>query len=378
MIPTQFCYTSYDLQKFNHMPDIITHWKSSGKITLMVLKQYQKNVFSMIASGLFILSIFISCGGKQPEIDNPQVVAPTPTLIPTIAPARAILSAPANTSPDELAEAAAIVAELAAGSGLEFEIRQEIIASEITPDVKIIVFLEQPNNLGSLAANAPGTQFVSISSQNWSPPTNGTIILKDESHVAFLSGYLSALLAPNFRVGALLVTENSANNQAFINGVGYFCGQCASVVYPLNKYPLVSQQPENSPPANWQAAFNEINANKINVLYLPSAVVSPELGTYLSAVDVTVIGDQTPPEELRSRWIASISSDGLSPLREIWNDLLNGQGGNILIAGLKIDNFNALHLPDGDVWLSPGKTDQINKVITLLRKGQIYTGSVIQ
>jgi hypothetical protein len=357
------------------MDNIITHWKSSGKITPMVLNRFKIKVFSLIVSGLFILS---SCAGKQPEIDTPEFIAPTPTLIPTTAPARAILAAPANTSPIELAEANAIVAELAAGSGLEFEMREEIFANEITPDVKIIVFLEQPNNLGSLAANAPGTQFVAISTQNWSPPANGTIILKDETHVAFLSGYLSALLAPNFRVGALLISENTTNNQAYLNGVSYFCGQCASVVYPLNKYPLTSQQPANSPPANWQAAFNEINANKINVLYLPGAVASAELGTFLSSIDIAVIGDQAPPEELRSRWVATISPDGMSPLRDIWSDLLIGQGGKVLNASMKITDINFISLTDGLVWLSQGKMDLLNKVIGLLRDGQIYTGSVIQ
>lgn len=345
----------------------------------MFTSKHNNKIVRLVILGLIVSTMLISCGGKQPETETSQEsIPPTPTITPTLAPARAILAAPAEPSPNELAEAQALIAELAAGTGLEFEVRQEIFANEITSDVKIIVFLEQPNNLGSLAANAPDTQFVAISGQNWSPPANGTIILKDETHVAFLSGYLSALLAPNFRVGALLISEDTVYNQAFINGVSYFCGQCASVIYPLNRYPFISQQPANSPPANWQAAFNEINTNKINVLFLPGTAASGELGAYLAGIEVAVIGDQTPPDELRSRWVATISSDGLSPLREIWDDLLNRQGGKVLNASLKIDNFNYIHLTDGDVWLSPGKMDLINKVITLLREGQIYTGSVIQ
>jgi hypothetical protein len=344
----------------------------------MVYNRYKTKAIFLISLGLFFLAFVSSCAGTQPETESPEILSPTPTIIPTTAPARAVLAAPANTSPEELDEAYKIISGLAAGSGLEFEVREEIFANEITPDIKVIVFLEQPNNLGSLAANAPGTQFVAISSQDWSPPSNGTIILKDETHVAFLSGYLSALLAPNFRVGALLVSENSINNQAYLNGVSYFCGQCASVVYPLNRYPLTSQQPANSSPANWQAAFNEINANKINVLYIPDTVASTDLGTYLSSYDIAVIGDQTPPDELRSRWVATISSDGLTPLQEIWSDLLDGQGGKVLNASLKITDVNYMALTDGLVWLSQGKMELVYKVIGLLRDGQIYTGSVIQ
>jgi len=324
-------------------------------------------------------AVLLGCSGNQPNADVTQETAPpTATPIPPIAPDRAVLAAPADISSFELAEAQALIAELAAASGLEFEIRQEIFANEITPDIRIIIFLEQPDNLGSLAANAPETQFVAISGQNWSPPTNGTIILKNDDHVAFLAGYLSALLAPNFRVGGLLISEKPEFNQAFNNGVSYYCGICAAVIYPLNTYPVLSQQPANSSPANWQAAFNEINASKVNVLFLPADAASAEIGTYLAGMDVAVIGNQTPPEELRSRWVATISSDGLSPLREIWNDLMEGQGGKVMNANLKISDINYVTVTDGLVWLSQGKMDLLYKVIALLREDQIYPYSVIQ
>ena len=337
-----------------------------------------KRLFTTLVVLSFSAALF-SCNRNQPGAVETQETAPaTATPIPTPAPDRAILAAPDDSSSIELAEAQILIAELAAGSGLEFETLSEIFANEITSDIKIIVFLEQPDNLGSLAANAPGTQFVAISSKNWTPPANGNIILKNEDHVAFLSGYLSALLAPNFRVGGLLVSENTQFNQAFNNGVSYYCGLCAAVIYPLNTYPVISQQPANSPPATWQAAFNEINSNKINVLFLPGAAASAELGTYLTGMDVAVIGNQAPPEELRSRWVATISSDGLSPLREIWDDLLEGRGGKVVNANLKISDVNQISVADGLVKLSQGKMGLLNKVITLLRKGQIYPYSVIQ
>ena len=321
----------------------------------------------------------LGCSVIEPSTDGIQETAsPTATPIPIIAPDRAILVAPADISSVELAEAQVSIAELAAGSGLEFEIRQEIFANEITPDIRIIIFLEQPDNLGTLAANAPETQFVAISGQNWSPPANGTIILKNEGHVAFLAGYLSALLAPNFRVGGLLVSENTEFNQAFNNGVSYYCGLCAAVINPLNTYPVLSQQPANSPPANWQAAFTEINASKVNVLFLPGDAASAELGAYLSGMDVAVIGNQAPPEELKPRWVATIASDGLSPLREIWNDLMEGQSEKVVNASLKISDVNYVTVTDGLVWLSQGKMDLLNKVIALLREDQIYPYSVIQ
>ncbi len=339
---------------------------------------FTKKVLAIFVMLSFSAALF-GCSGNQTDTDETlDTVPPTASPIPTIAPDRVVLAAPSDISSVKLAEAQTLIAELAVGSELEFETRQEIFANEITPDIKIIVFFEQPDNLGSLAANAPETQFVSISSQNWSPPANGTIILKNEGHVAFLAGYLSALLAPNFRVGGLLISENAEFNQAFRNGISYYCGLCAAVVYPLNTYPVLSQQPANSPLANWQASFTEINASKINVLFLSGGAASAELGIYLGGMDVAVIGNQTPPEELLSRWVATVSSDGLSPLREIWNDLTEGHGGKVVHANLKISDVNYVTVTDGLVWLSQGKMDLLNKVITLLREDLIYPYSVIQ
>ena len=328
---------------------------------------------------LSISTFLLACSRDQSSVDEIQeVIIPTDTPIKTAAPDRVVLIAPGDTSSNEFTEAQALINELAAGSGLEVEIRQEIFNNSITPDIKIIIFLEQPDNLGSLAASAPGTQFVAISSQNWSPPANGTIIRKNEDHVAFIAGYLSALLAPNFRVGGLQISEKPEFNQAFANGVSYYCGLCAALVYPLNTYPVLTQQPINSSAANWQAAFNEINASKVNVLFLSGEAASIELGTYLAQIDVAIIGNQTPPDELRSRWVATISSDGLSPLRDIWNDLLDGKGGKVMNASLKISDVNYVSVADGLVWLSQGKMDLLNKVISLLRDDQIHPYSVLQ
>ena len=327
---------------------------------------------------VFLLaSIMIACGKKDETLDDKQeIIIPTDTPIISTAPDRAILVSPGDPTSIEFIEAQALVNELASGSGLEFEIREEIFASEITADVRIIIFLEQPDNLGSLAAGAAGTQFVAISDQDWSPPANGTIIRKNKDHVAFISGYLSALVAPNFRAGGLLLAEEPGFNQAFANGVSYFCGICAAVVYPLNTYPVIAQQPTASPPANWQAAFNEININKVNVLFLPGEAASAEMGAFLAGMDVAVIGNQPPTEEIKSRWVATISSDGLTPLRNIWSDLLDGNGGKVLNANVKLSDLNYVSLADGLVWLSQGKIDHLSKVIDLLREGQINPYSV--
>ena len=169
---------------------------------------------------------------KKPAQTQPTPVAAQPTSLPTPLPAadRVVLVAPADFDPVLLADAETVLRELAASSALEFERREQVFANEITSDIKVMVFLNQPENLGSLATGAPGTQFVAIMDQDWNPGQNVTVIRRREDHTAFMAGYLAALLAPNFRVGALLAAENPAFSQAFVNGANYYCGPCASLL----------------------------------------------------------------------------------------------------------------------------------------------------
>ncbi|MDK2979673.1 MAG: hypothetical protein PWQ55_20 [Chloroflexota bacterium] len=331
----------------------------------------------LLLAALLALSV-VSCGSRaeqaapEPET-QPTVEIPTATPLPAD---RAVLIASADDNAETAAQAQSILGELAASSGLEFETRPEITAETLSPDIKVLVFLHHPDNLGTLAAGAPGTQFVAISNLDWNPPANVTLIHEDTTGTAFLAGYVAAITAPNFRVGALLAAEDVTMNTAFKNGVNYYCGICSSAITPLNAYPVVSEQPAASAPETWQAAFEQINQSKVNVVYVAREAISPQLLSYLSAQDVAIISNQTVTEEGRSRWAASIYMDATTPLREIWNDLIAGVGGRTISATFQIGDTQEVVDTDGSVWLSPGKMILANDMIDLMREGQINTQSV--
>ena len=331
----------------------------------------------LIVQSTFVLAACGAKGGQASEEPTaiPTIEIPTATPLP---PDRAVLVASADTNATDLTEMQDAISELTTASGLEFEVwqGQDVSSEMISGDIKIMVFMYHPDNLGSLAANAPGTQFAAVSELNWQPPANVTIIRTKRNDVAFLGGYIAAMLAPNYRCGALLASENVEFNQAFDNGVQYYCGICASSLIPLNTYPVISQQPAASTPETWQAAFDEINLSKINVLFLAPEATSAQLASYLSAQDVTVIGTQSPGSEALSKWAATIYMDTITPVREIWNDLVSGVGGKIINASLKLSDIQPLTVTDGSVWLSPGKEILIDKVIDLLRDDKIYTLSI--
>lgn len=340
------------------------------------MAQKHNRIYKIFTITFIILTTlaFSACGSNDSQENSAQEELPTvevPTATP-LPPDRVVLVAPADTDAALLAGAQATLVELSTSSGLEFETRQEMTAAMLSADIKIVVFLYHPENLGSLAANAPNTQFAAISDLNWTPPSNVTIIRVEQNDIAFLSGYIAAILAPNYRAGALLAAENIEFNQAFLNGVHYYCGICAASIYPLNKYPVYSQQPASSTPEAWLAAFEEINLNKVNVLFVPQEAASAQLLSYLSAQDVALIGIQAPSVEGQSRWAATINVDKVTPLREIWPDLTAGNGGRIVNANISISDVQALTVLDGSVWLSEGKLVLVNKIIQLLRKDLIY------
>lgn len=324
---------------------------------------------------LFAAAAIIStaCGAKNAQAapqEIPTVEVPTATPLP---PDRAVLVAPADTDAATVAAAQALLTELTSSSGLQFETRPEVTPDTLSADVKIVIFLNHPDNLGTLAARAPGTQFVAISSLDWLPPANVTLIHRQENDAAFLAGFAAAILAPNFRVGALLPAENPSLDLAFQNGVGYYCGMCSAQINPLNSYPIISVQSAASTPETWQAAFDQLNQNKVNVLYVAREALSSQLLGYLAGKDVAVIANQAPPDESFANWAGSIYLDTLSPLREIWNDLVSGVGGKTVNATFTITDAHQISLTDGGVWLSPGKLRLMDNMINLLRTNQIDT-----
>jgi hypothetical protein len=71
--------------------------------------------------------------------------------------------------------------------------------------------------------------------------------------------------------------------------------------------------------------------------------------------------------EGKPKWVATIYSDGISPIREIWPDLLAGNGGKVLNAAIKIFDNQYVTVGDGLVWLSQGKMDFAQKTMDLLQ-----------
>ncbi len=315
---------------------------------------------------LIIGSLLISCKGKTEEAATPAAQTDIPLPTPTTAADRVVLITGDVQDTWTLQQANSILQELAASSALAFETRAAIQSNEITPDIKVLVFLNHPQNLGSLSNSASGTQFIVISDQEWTPSANVTIIRSDLTNQVFMAGFASVMLSDNFRGGGLLTSENSNLTTAYKNGAKYFCGLCNALITPLNRYPVTKEISQSSQPADWIAAFDEINLSTILYVFVPPQAYSTDLFNHIAQTSVKIIGIATPPAEAQAIWAGTILGDGLTPIKDIWNDVLTGNGGKTVNA--------SLYLADTQAGLiSPGKQQLLQQVITELQAGRIYT-----
>ena len=330
----------------------------------------KKSIRRICILSLLFMLIFNAC-----SVIKRFQPTPTPTLFPTPIPTatpqvnRVVLIAPPNADTNLVAEAQKTLTDLAASSELVFETRQQISSKEITADIKIIVFLNHPDNLGALSNAASKTQFAVISDLNWNPTSNVTIIRRQPEYIYFIAGLITVILDNNFRGGALIPSEDTSSQQAFTNGGHYYCGICMSTIQPFAKYPLIAAQPGGSPSANWQTAFDQMNINMIKVLYITPEAYSTELFTYLVSKNIILLGTQTPPEAAKSRWAATLQMDGISPLREIWPDLIAGKGGKVVYGGVRFIDIQPALLPQG-------KLDFVQRIVAKLRSRMINPQSI--
>ncbi len=102
----------------------------------------------------------------------------TATQVPTPTPPSpaVVLLASDQADPQALQALQTTLADLASTSGLAFETRAALSASELEPTWKVVVALPPDPGLAALAAAAPQTQFVAIGIENVPAGANLTTI----------------------------------------------------------------------------------------------------------------------------------------------------------------------------------------------------------
>jgi len=323
---------------------------------------------------LFVLALSISaCGNPfapKPTATPIPTQTPIPTATPTPAPGRVILVASNGTAANDLQAAQSTLQNLAGSSNLVFDTRQALQLSDVTTDVKVVVFLTPPSNLSDFTNAAKQTQFVVVSASDLSASGNLTVIQLRPDYQAFIAGYVGSLIANDWRLGGLFTSDgpnSDVQQQAFAAGEEYFCGLCNPQYPPFVPFPIITTLPSNSDAGTWQSTFSQMyttNTSDMNTVYVDPGASSPNLLTYLAANKLHILGGQTPTDDLKANWAATILYDPMTTLKTVWPSLVAGKGGQTVPASIQVtDTF------DGSV--GQGKLRLINETISMLLDGSL-------
>ncbi|HWQ04442.1 MAG TPA: hypothetical protein VN452_03720 [Longilinea sp.] len=332
--------------------------------------------FILVAASLLLIT---ACNRVTPAVTatptNAHLETPAtlqPTLEPTAATAKVILISDIGASTADLQKTEMVLTVLAARDNMNLVQADSLTTSDLTPEVKVVVWIGQAEGIGELAAGAPQVQFVAITSSALEPAVNLNIIHIRPEKAVFIAGYISTLIAPDWRGAGLLPSDGPLGDQVqavFTNGGRFFCGRCAPAFAPVVLFPVSTVLPGNSPPSAWQAAFDELNKNIIEVLYVSNSAASPELLSALSEKGIILIGSQPPTADLLSAWAATVSIDCNSQLELLWPDLFANKPGQSLEAPVVLSDVDPAKL-------SPGRQELVNAMIGNLQDGTVNPFSV--
>jgi hypothetical protein len=253
-------------------------------------------------------------------------------------------------TPAETGAVASALAGLAKGSGLAFETRPGLRPEEIPAEVKLVIMLQAPADLSALTAAAQQTQFVVITAEGAPVGATGSsdlqaggnlsVISQREEQRTFLAGFITTIIAPDWRAAGLLPDTPDNLQDAFINGGRYWCGRCVPMYAPLVLFPLAGVQPIGTDAAGWQSTVQDLQKKVLEAVYISPAADSPDLRSALAVQKLILVGTQPPTPEVKATWAATLSFDPLPALQKLWPDLVAGKGGQTADASLNWTDVN--------------------------------------
>lgn len=298
---------------------------------------------------------------------------PRPTAGPTLTPPAplVILVVPADMNEVQSKAYQKAVYDLAQAQGYRFMVLNQLTTAELEPSLKVVIDLSPDNDIASLAASAPQTQFLAINLPGVQPGSNISILGGEKTGIdklAFMAGYIGAMITQDYHTG-ILVRKGSpdadAIHSAFRAGQQYFCGLCNPYAGPFEKYPLLQDIPEDAKPGEYGAYADILIHKQVDTMFLEPGVDIPELLQYLQTVGVLMIGTQTPTKAV-SGWVVTLQPNYLEAMKAAFPELAAGQGGKAFPAPLSFNDANT------DLF-GLGKQNNARQVLDNLLQGFIST-----
>jgi len=324
---------------------------------------------------LTLLVAISGCRSNDPE-PTPSPVpteTPVPVATPTATPSTplAILVLPSDMDPETYDLYQRTVYDLAQASGYRFQLRNTLSESDLEPTLGIVIaFGPDPGpGIAVLASVAPQTQFLAINIPDVSAGGNVSVLARSipTDTVAFMAGYIGAMITEDFHIGMVLPKDNPEALralEAYTNGMAYFCGICRGYYYLPYTFPQWIEIPAEEDPASYGGyPVYLIQQRETDFIYLYPDIASPELLAYVGSLGAVQAGS-APQGGVPLYWAASLKSDLVGAMQEAWPNLVAGQGGQEIQAPLTFGDVDP-------TLLTPGKQLQAEQVLDDLLAGRI-------
>jgi hypothetical protein len=326
-----------------------------------------------------------ACGGVIPT-DKPTLTSspsptasatPIPTLTPTPTslPPLAVLLAPEGADEAAVSYLQTTLNAIVTGQGYRWQVRQQLSAADLAPELRLVVAVPPDPGLAQLAASAPDTQFLALGIPGLESSPNLTLIGVADGRPdqqGFIAGVIAAMLSPDWRAGAISLSDTVEGRSArsgFLNGAVYFCGLCRPIHSPFYAYPLYFELPSTATTAEWQEAANYIIDHYVQTVYVYPGAGDEAMLSSLAAAGVNIISSGDPPASASGNWVVSLTTDPLPLIQSQVEGLLNGtlSGGQSLAVPIQFTNINP-------ALFTPGKQRAAEQILSDLQAGYIDTG----
>lgn len=333
-------------------------------------------------ASLIMLLLLAGCalnGDDTPTVTIPPTLPVTevPSDVATATPGTplAILIIPMDMAQEQSNLYQATINDLAQASGMRFQVRNSLSSAEIEleTNLEIVVALPPDPGLTSLASGAPEVQFLGVTIPGLSATENLSLVGAEGTPIknqAFMAGYITTLLSPDYRVGIITqkdTPEGTLAYDAFLNGMTFYCGLCNPQFPPWYEYPVHSEIPTDTPEGQYRFFADPLKNYNVDFAYVFPGVATEDLLDTMSQYGLNIISETRPNERLTSNWVVSLKPNVVPAIQSIWPDLVAGLGGQNLPLPLFLTDVN----PD---LLSEGKQKDVQDILDRLQRGEISTG----
>lgn len=302
-----------------------------------------------------------ACAPASTPTPTASPVPPLPTATPTLeVPSALLVVRDGNSLFDQ--ELADEVARLAEQDTLALVRATKLDPGSLGDATRRVVLDAGDPDLSSLAAAAPGIVMVAVHPGGaerftGSAPAPGS---EFELRRAFAAGYAVSLLAPEWRIAAILPAEPGEAASAFAQGGTFGCGLCNPPYPPFAEYPLVEVSQSEADTLRALDALAELSS--VSALYLGPGLATPEVVQAARARGLLLIGADLPPEGSAGTWAASIRPDLPAALRQVW--AADADAPASAVAPLRLEQVD----PE---LLSPGRQEDVERLFAKLESGSV-------